>query len=297
MTKNTWILVGVLAALIVAAYFVMQRPGESSAPETSGKMLVDYDSAAVDKIEIRSPNGPAVIERTGGVWMVTTPVSYRADDATIASTLSSGRRIELKGLVSSNPQKRSVFQVDSTGTMVRVFVHGAEKTVFWIGKPSPSYTETYVRREGSDDVYLASGLFSSNFSRRTSEWRDKTIFRTDQDAIAGVTLRFGDTSVVLARQDSIWKIGDDDAKTDVVKGFIGTLANLQADDFIDTAVTEMPPLTVQIELGGTQIRLYKMKEGDQFYVQSSATTQLFEVAGWRASQLIKRKKEFLGTAA
>lgn len=297
MTKNTWILVGVLAALIVAAYFVMQRPGESSAPETSGAMLVDYDSAAVDRIEIRSPNGPAVIERTGGVWMVTTPVRYRADDATIASTLSSGRRIELKGLVSSNPQKRSVFQVDSTGTMVRVFVHGAEKTVFWIGKPSPSYTETYVRREGSDDVYLASGLFSSNFSRRTSEWRDKTIFRTDQDAIAGVTLRFGDTSVVLARQDSIWKIGDDDAKTDVVKGFIGTLANLQADDFIDTAVTEMPPLTVQIELGGTQLRLYKMKEGDQFYVQSSANTQLFEVAGWRASQLIKRKKEFLGTAA
>jgi hypothetical protein len=297
MTKNTWILAGVLAALIVAAYFVMQRPGESSAPETSGKMLVDYDSAAVDRIEVRSPNGPAVIERTGGVWMVTTPVRYRADDATIASTLSSGRRIELKGLVSSNPQKRSVFQVDSAGTMVRVFEHGAEKTVFWIGKPSPSYTETYVRREGSDDVYLASGLFSSNFSRRASEWREKTIFRTDQDAIAGVTLRFGDTSVVLARQDSIWKIGDDAAKTEVVKGFIGALSNLQADEFIDTAVTEMPPLTVQIELGGTQLRLYKMKEGDQFYVQSSATTQLFEVAGWRASQLIKRKKEFLGTAA
>jgi hypothetical protein len=297
MTKNTWILIGVLAALIVVAYFVMQRPGESSASESSGRVLVEYDSAAVDRIEIRSPGGPAVIERVGGVWMVTTPVRYRADDATVASTLSSGRRMVLKGLVSSNPQKRSVFQVDSTGTMVRVFEHGAEKTVFWIGKPSPSYTETYVRREGSDDVYLASGLFSSNFSRRTNDWRDKTIFRTDQDAISGVTLRFGDTSVVLTRQDSIWKIGDDFAKTDIVKSFIGALATLQADDFIDTTVSAMPPLSLQIELGGTQLRLYKMKEGDRFYVQTSATPQLFEVSGWRATQLIKRKKDFLGAPA
>jgi hypothetical protein len=294
MTKNTWILIGVLAALVVVAYFVMQRPGESSAPESSDAVLVDYDSAAVDRIEIRSPNGPAVVERQGGVWMVTTPVRYRADDATVASTLSSGKRIALKGLVSSNPQKRSVFQVDSTGTMVRVFEHGAEKTVFWIGKPSPSYTETYVRREGSNDVYLASGLFSSSFSRRANEWRDKTIFRADQDAISGVTLRFGDTSVVLTRQDSIWKIGDDVAKTDIVKSFIGALATLQADEFVDTTVTEMPPLSLQIELGGTQLRLYKVKEGDRFYVQTSSTPQLFEVSGWRASQLIKRKKDFLG---
>ncbi len=297
MTRNTWILIGVLAALMVAAYFVMQRPGESSTPESSRAVLVDYDSAAVDRIEVRSPNGQAVIERKGGVWMVTAPVRYRADDATVASALSSGKRMELKGLVSSNPEKRHVFQVDSTGTMVRMFEHGAERTVFWIGKPSPSYTETYVRREGSNDVYLASGLFSSSFSRRTDEWRDKTIFRTDQDAIAGVTLRFGDTTVVLTRQDSIWKVGEEAAKTENVKSFIGALANLEAEGFVDTAVAEMPALTLQIELGGTQLRLYKMKDGDRFYVQSSATPQLFELSGWRASQLIKRKKDFLGAAS
>jgi hypothetical protein len=293
MTKNTWILIGVLAALIVAAYVVMQRPGESSSPETSGATLVEFDSAAVDKIEIHSPAGQSVIERTGGAWMLTAPVHYRADDAVLASTLSSARRIELKGLVSSNPQKRNVFQVDSAGTLVKVYEHGAEKAVFWIGKPSPSYTETYVRREGSNDVYLAAGAFSSSFSRRANEWRDKTIFKTDQDAISGVTLRFGDTTVALVRQDSVWKIGDEIVKTDIVKGFTGALANFQADDFVDSAVSAMPPLTVQIELGGTQLRLYKMTEGDKFYVQSSSTPQLFQVYSWRATQVLKRKKDFL----
>ncbi len=293
MTKNTWILTGVLAALVVVAYVVMQRPGESSSSGSSGAMLVDFDSASVDRIEIHSANGRTVIEREGGVWMVTSPVHYRAEDATVASTLSSGKHVELKGLVSSNPQKRGVFQVDSTGTIVRISEHGAEKTAFWIGKPSPSYTETYVRREGSDDVYLASGMFSSSFSRRPNEWRDKTIFKTDQDAIAGVMLRFGDTTVALVRQDSVWKIGDDVAGTEIVKGFVGALANLQADDFVDTAVPAMPPLTVQIEVGGTQIRLYKMSDADKYYVQSSSSSQLFEVFNWRASQILKRKKDFL----
>ncbi|HMK39726.1 MAG TPA: DUF4340 domain-containing protein [Bacteroidota bacterium] len=293
MTKNTRILAGVLAALIVVAYLVMQRQGESSIPESSGKMLVDFDSASVDKIEIRSPNGEAVIERQGGVWMVSSPVHYRADDATVGSALSSGRRMEIRGLVSSNPQKRSLFQVDSSGTMVRVFEHGAEKTTFWIGKPSPSYTETYVRREGSDDVYIASGMFASTFSRRASEWRDKTIFRTEQDAIAAVTLRFGDTTVALVRQDSVWKIGDDIARSEAVKSFTGALANFQADDFVDSTVQAMPALTVQIEVGGTQLRFYKLKEGDRYYVQSSATPQMFDIFGWRAAQLLKRKKDFV----
>jgi hypothetical protein len=297
MTKNTWILVGVLAALIVVAYLVMQRPGESSAPESSGKMLVDFDSAAVDRIEIHSPGNATVIEREGGVWMVTSPIHYRADDATVASALSSGKRMELKGLISSNPEKRSVFQVDSSGTMVRIFEHGAVKATFWIGKPSPSYTETYVRRQGSNDVYLASGMFSSTFSRRANEWRDKTIFKTDQDAISSVTLHFGDTTVTLTRQDSVWKVGDEVAKNDAVKSFLSALASLQADDFIDSTVSEMPPLAVQIEVAGTQIRLYKLKEGDRYYVQSSATPQLFQVYSWRAQQILKRKNDFLGSAA
>ena len=297
MTKNTWILTGVLAALVVVAYLVMQRPGESSAPESSGKMLVDFDSAAVDKIEIRSANGPASIEREGGVWMLTAPVHYRADDATVGSALSSGKRMEIRELVSSNPQKQGLFQVDSSGTIVRIFEHGAEKTAFWIGKPSPSYTETYVRREGSNDVYLATGMFSSTFSRRPSEWRDKTIFKTDQDAIGEVTLRFGDTAVVLSRQDSVWKIGDDVVKNDAVKSFTGALSNLQADDFVDSTVSAMPPLTVQIEAAGTQIRLYKTTAGDRYYVQTSATPQLFTVYSWRATQIVKRKKDFLGGAA
>jgi len=225
-----------------------------------------------------------VLERQGGVWMVTAPVRYRADDVTVGATLAAGKHIELTGLVSYNPEKRGVFQLDSSGTEVTIYEHGAPKAVFWIGKPSTSYTETYVRRDGSDDVYLATGMFSSTFARRTSEWRDKTIFKTEQDAIGAVTLRFGDTTVVLARQDSVWKVGNETAKNEVVKSFTGALANLQA---------AMPPLIVQIEVAGTQILLYQAKGADKYTVRTSLSPQLFEIYNWKGAQLVKRKKDFV----
>lgn len=293
MNRNTWVLVAVLALLIVVIYLVMQRPGEQSSTGSTGQMLVDYDSVAVDRIDMDSRGVTITLEKQAGVWMLSSPMRYRADDAAVASALSSGRKIDLKDVVSTNVQKRSVFQVDSSGTLVRLYEHGAPKVAFWIGKPSASYTETYVRRDGSDEVYLASGLFSSVFSRRTNEWRDKTILRTDEQSISEVTLRFGDTTLSLVRKDSLWVIGADTAKPDPVKSFLSALSNFQTDEFIDTPVVQMPKLTVQIELGGVQLRLFWKKEGDRYYVQSSASPQLFEVYSWRGAQIVKRKKDFI----
>ncbi|HXX63963.1 MAG TPA: DUF4340 domain-containing protein [Bacteroidota bacterium] len=293
MNRNTWILAGVLALLIIIVYLVMQRPGEQSSSGSLGQVLVEYDSVAVDRIEIVSHGATITLEKKAGVWMLSDPLRYRADDAAVANALSSGRKIELKDVVSSNAQKRSVFQVDSSGTLVRIFEHGAVKTSFWIGKPSTSYTETYVRREGSDDVYLATGIFSSVFSRRTNEWRDKTILHTDEQSIAEVTLRFGDTALALVRRDSLWMLGADTAKPEPVKRLLSALANFQTDEFVDTPVAQMPKLTVQIELAGVQLRLFWKKEGDRYYVQSSASPQLFEIYSWRAAQIIKRKKDLI----
>ena len=107
-----------------------------------------------------------------------------------------------------------------------------------------------------------------------------------------MTLRFGDTTVVLARQDSVWKVGDEVAKNDAVKNFTGALANLQADDFTDTAMAVMPPLIVQIEVAGTQLRLYQAKGADRYVVQTSGSPQLFQIYNWKGAQLVKRKKDF-----
>jgi hypothetical protein len=293
MKQSTWILLGILLVLIVAAYLVLQRTGERSTSGSTGKMLVEYDSAAVDKIDISGPSGHVVLERQGGAWMLTDPLRYKADPGLVGSAISAGNKIELTSLISTNPEKQGLFKLDSTGTLVKIMEQGSEKAVFLIGKPGPSYTETYVRREGSDNVYLAAGYFSTAFSRRGNDWRDKTIFKTDEDAINSVTMHYGDTTFTITRTDTLWMIDGQRAKDDVIHTFMSALADLKTDEFIDTTVASLPKLTAEIDVMDTQLRFFWKKEGDRYYVLSSRSPQLYQLYSWKVTSLLKRKKDFL----
>jgi hypothetical protein len=128
MKRTLWILIGILAALGIATFLVLRQPGEVSTTDTSGRVLVTYDSAAVDKIEVYSPGTSVTLEREAGRWMLISPVKYQADEATVALAIGTGRKIEITSLVSTNPEKRKLFQVDSSGTLVRVYERGVLKT-------------------------------------------------------------------------------------------------------------------------------------------------------------------------
>src|SRR5512140_1462264 len=293
MKPTTLILVGALVVLAFITYFVLRQPGEISSTESSGAMLVSYDSAAVDKIEISAAGNSTTLEKQGNGWMLASPLRYRADQNVVTAAVGKGKNIELKNVVSSNPEKQRVFQVDSTGTLVQMYAGGNLVAAFRVGKPSATYTETYVRKEGSNDVYLADGMFTYQFVHPAKDWRDKSIFKTDPDLIRSVTYKYGDTTFTLANKDSLWRVGSDSVKDQAsARSVINSLANLQADDFVDSVLASAPKQVALIEVEGTQIRFCQGKAAGTYLVQTSQSPQWYEVQGWRASQVLKRKKDF-----
>lgn len=292
MKRSTLYSIIILIALAIATFFALQREGESSATGSSGKMLAEYDSMAVDKIEINSTNGQVVLEKQAGTWILTSPIQYRADEAAVTGAVGKGRKIELSSLVSTNPEKQQLFQVDSTGTLVKVYEKGTLKTAFRVGKPSTSFTETYVRLEGSNDVQLANEVLTSFFNKQTKEWRDKTIFKIDENIIKNVKFQYGDTTFTVSLADSLWRIGKDSVNQTVVKPLLTAVANIQSDEFVDSTLSIQPKLSATIELEGTQIRFYR-KDDTKYLVQTSQSPQWFEVQNWRTTNLLKRKKDLL----
>jgi hypothetical protein len=293
MKRSTWVLVVVLVVLGIATIVVLQQPGEVSSTGSMSETLVDYDSLAVDKIEIRSSKGTVILEKEGGIWNLISPVKYRADETTVTTAIGKGRSLDLSSLVSTNPQKQELFKVDSLGTLVNVYEKGEERASFRIGKASSSFTETYVRREGSDDVYLALGNLASTFDRQLKDWRDKTIFRTFKDNITNVKFQYGDTTFTLSFEDSLWTADGDSSVESKVTSFLSSLSNFQTDEFIDSPPSNLPKLTGSFEVEGTQIRFYYNSDADKYYVQDSRSSQWFEISSWKASQVLKRKKDFL----
>ena len=64
MKRNFLYLIGLTVLLAIAAFLVMQKPGEQSLEQSAGEPLVKYDSSAVDKIEIRSKDGTITLVRS-----------------------------------------------------------------------------------------------------------------------------------------------------------------------------------------------------------------------------------------
>jgi hypothetical protein len=292
MKRNTAYSLIALVVLAIITYLVLNREGETSSSGTSDKMLVTYDSAAVDKMEILSPTGTVVLEKMGGVWMLTSPLHYKADLTAVTTAVGKGRKIETRGVVSQNPEKQNLFQVDSTGTTVRVFEKGTMTAAFHVGKPSNTYTETYVRLEGSNDVQLAADVLTSVFGKQVKEWRDKTIFKREESTLTNVRFQYGDTTFVLAMQDSLWRVDRDSAVQTSVKPLLTSLSNIQADEFIDSTITTVPKVSAVITAGGTEIRFYR-KDDNKYLVLTSESPQWYEVQGWRAAVILKRKKDLI----
>lgn len=293
MKRSSIILISVAAVLAIAVYFVSRQPGERSVAESTSGPLVTYDSASVDKMEIRSTTGTVTLEKQGGKWMIASPIKYAADEATVTVAVGKGKELNVTNIVSSNPAKQEIYSVDSTATLLQVFTNNNLAASFRIGKPSSSYTETYVRKEGSDEVYSVTGVLTSTFVKSANDWRDKAILKTDQNNIRSVKFQFGDTTFVLTKKDSMnWVIGKDSTVNSNVTAFVGSLANLQADEFLDSTISSMPKLTAILETQGVQLRIYRRSDG-RHYVQSSGSPQWFVIQEWKAGQLLKRKKEFL----
>lgn len=291
MKRNTGILAGVFIILLIAAYLVLQKPGEQSVNSASSGLMFKVDSLAVDKIELKTPASSVTLEKRGVEWFVSAPVNYRGDQARIGQIIHDIKNLEIKTIVSNKPEKHSLFQVDQSGIRVTVFEKGTEKASFILGKMAGSYSESYARRVNANDVFIVEGASGYMFDRPVKDWRDKTIMTEPKENIKDIRYQYGDTVFNVASRDSVWMVGNEKVHQSVIEGIVSSLSNLQADDFVDSTLA--PKLTALIATAGVQLRFSFDKNANKYYVQPSSSPQWFVLEQWKANQILKRKKDML----
>jgi hypothetical protein len=294
MKRSTLVLIAILVVLVLATVIVMQRPGEQSVRAGMGTPLIALDSAAVDRLEISSSAGRIVLAREGGTWMLAEPVRYTADQNAVGAAISQAGHMTIAAVASSNPQKQGVFQVDTAATLLKVFERETEKAAVRIGKAGPTYTQTYVRREGSEEVYLVDGSLGWTFVKPAKDWRDRSIYARAKDSVKSVRFQYGDTTFVLDRVDSLWRVDGAAVGQSRVEGFLTALSSLTADEFVDTALAAALPPRAVVTVDGTQLVFFPHPTPGKYYVRTSLSPQVFEIQGWKATQLLKRKSDLTG---
>lgn len=297
MNRSTLILFLLLIVLGAIAYFLIPSSKEREKSDANPDVSYTIDSASVVRIDIIRGGKTMTLENVGGKWMLTSPGKYAADPLAVLQVLQGLSKFKIGSLISSNPEKQKLFQVDTTGTQITTVDRGGKSSSIIIGKMGPSFSEVYCRMPGSKNVFLGEGLDSWTVNKEAKDWRDKSISSIPSESIKGLTYAINNRQFEYVRDSTSWKLGQSNVETAVMNPPLASLANLKAEDFIDTAMKfSSDPVSVSVKgIDNFSLHLYPLApDSSKYYVQSSASSQLYVISKYAAQQILKPVEQLAG---
>ena len=304
MNKTIKILLAVFAVLIII-YFLFFRTGDKITTEKIDAKLFVADSTKIDKIEIVKNSETIILEKVNNQWKLTKPIDYPADTTNVYLMLSDLKNFTIESVASENPAKFNSYLDSVNNAKITTYQEGKALGTFILGKTQTG-TNSFIKKPEENRILLASDLNAALFTKTSKDYRNKFILAIQPFSVSNITFKSTDSNKVdfTIAKDSAgkWNIAGDSVSSSVMEGFLNILANLNTDDFKDTVITNfpVPTYTVTINAAGQQtvINLYKEISSDPnaapvYITQVSGKNQLFRLMGALATQLMKKRSDFI----
>ncbi|MEW5701132.1 MAG: DUF4340 domain-containing protein [Candidatus Zixiibacteriota bacterium] len=238
MKRNTLLLLA-LAVVLWAIWYFYSGSERRELSVIERREFFQVDTLAVDSIAVKYASWTHLARR-GGQWFCIYPDwSYPADDRVLTDIFHTTNDMVLENLISTKSEKQRTFEVDTLrGTMMEFYVHGEPVARYVVGKAGADYNHTYMRRVGSDSVYMARGDFQRLFRRVPSDWVSKTVFDLDSAQIDTIRWITAERETRLFRAtDRSWRVsatgvvGEHPVDTAILNVRLHRLCPLRADAF------------------------------------------------------------------
>lgn len=302
--NRTAVLGGVLVALVLALALLV-RGGNRADNTASGLLFPKATAADARKIEITPKEGDAsLLEKRGEEWVVASQGGFRADAEAVNALFEKVATIEAGNVISKSAEKRSLFEVDSTGLWIKILAEGDKPVAdFVIGKSGPDFQSNYVRPSDGDEVYLSSELIRSAFDKGRRGWRDRKILAFAAEEVTAVRFTNGDTTIALRKGgEGMWTVEGDEtrvARAPILDGVLRTLSRYMTDDFADSVAADTagfspPARTIEVTLSAGEPQVLEvgaMKSPTQYWVRRKGQEMIFVVSKGRVETLFKSHEE------
>jgi hypothetical protein len=307
MKRSTLITLAILVLLAIC-YLIMYQSEKQSLSEKEVGNFLAVDSGMVNKISIRRLETVVEFQKVGEDWNVSDRGrSYLTEKGAVQQLANLAHTMSAGEIISSNPDKQMLFQVDTiTGNRVTFYRDANELVSVIIGKTGADNQSTYVRKPESNDVYAAKGNLARFLNRPASGYRDKTLLAIDTTQIATISFRSKDIDYRIGRQDSLWRIvpakgeplSPDPQK---MSNLLRQLALIRWNNSVpegDTARPNFLQPTVVVDIsmldGSTKsLRFVEQgaSENKSYYVQSPTGDETFIVYDYVVTNLVKKPEE------
>jgi len=208
MNKTNVALALVLALqVVILALMTLARDGDSGDAIETGALLDVFDASSVEQVEIVNPAGDSLIlVRQDGGWVMPDVDDFPATAGTIDALLSRLALLQTDRLIAENATSHNQLGVGETNNEGQIILDG--ETRLYIGNSAGS-DATHVRLDGSDQVYLVSGLSAADTNIASSNWTDTLYFSVLPQDIVGIQIENANGVINLAKDDTdTWALTD-----------------------------------------------------------------------------------------
>jgi hypothetical protein len=314
MNKKTVIALGAFVLLAVLALVTLRQPEKGERASDHPRPIPALNPVEITTLDVTKGGATTTLKNEGGIYKVTAPVSYPADQTTAKSAFEALGKMDITDLVTQQEGKQAEFEVDDKSGVRVVAKHdGKVLADLIVGKVVGA--GTMVRPSGTNDVWRASGISKYVVDKGPSDWRDKSITTFQATDVEKLDV-IGKDGGKLSLKKTGTKEGSED-KWDVVaspvkiekldnsvpNGIVSSLASWKANDFADGATLaaaglDAPALTVTVGLKGGKgvTALIGNRKGDKAnedtYVKKADAPQIFLVKKFNLERIDKRPMEF-----
>jgi hypothetical protein len=312
MTRNPFLLAGVFVALVgaIVLFVLSGRQNPAGKREGAGLLYPDLDTARVDRIELRTPRASVDLFRDGALWRAAREDSFPADPDAVQKILDAAKNLNARDIISRNAEKYAVFEVDSAkGVDVRLSAGGKEAAHFVVGRSGSGFQSTYVRDASRREVFQQAAPLKTVFDRGTRSWKDKAVFRLEEEKMLAVELeRKGETIRLERLGEAGWSVASPvgyRAKGAMGEALARGLTRLTATDVAPAAdaekgLFETPEAIVRVDMRDgpdpTLLVGAEKEGGAGRYVRRESDGVVFVVPVARLANYVKPSEELIEPA-
>ncbi len=265
MRTRTIVVLSVLAAALVAAWWSLRSRGASDAGARARSSLFAVDEIPlerVDRVEVSRRGAPAMgFVRTEAGWMQDAPFAHPADPASIrevidvAAALASSRAVDPATI---DPEARAALGLDPPAATLRLSWPGGERTVE-LGRRTIA-GRAWARVSGrAEAASVDSALHELAVDADARQWRLRRLHEPGTADIGFIELRYGSAPgqrLALRRAAGKWAIESPvatRADAEAVRGYVEALSRAEADAFAADSPDDLAPFGLSAPERGVRL--------------------------------------------
>lgn len=294
------ILLAVLMALWGASRLLSRGSDVVAAPLA----LPHVTAAHADSIVITHGADTVRLARAGELWSVN---GHRASLQAVQDLFLALRDSTPPEVAALSPGSFARMGVDSAaGWWVRLTSAGHEAGRLVIGLNGPRSGTGFLRRPGSDTVFLWRGRLPELVRRPLEQWRDHRIAAVTPDSVRGITIERGArrTELSAGAGGGGWRLGNQAADSAQVAAYLGRFRDLEANGFAteaqaDSVSRRAPQRRVTLRgTAGTPLLVLSLDStATGYWVRRDGDSTVYRMDTWSATPLTPADTTFRAESA